>query len=294
MAPLRDVVIDETRWPRMFEKLRRAGFFRECSCGHGCRCQLSAKRFLRGLALGAAPELSMAASRSPRLAAYARNLGHRRVRLLVDRTQQPVVVDVAVSIAPGEGEVWQHDVTLPKACTATWDWIWRHGPPNQATVRNGRIAQVADTVPDIRSGWCGPANWTNFRSRIPTDDKGLYLIRWPDGRSEGAYLGRSYQASGTILGRLNGHYQYWRHFQLVATPGAPAPQDVRIYWLPLDTRRIDAAEDRALSGILQAGGYNLRGQARQYPARLEERQQAYRRVGFGNLTELEMSANPAL
>lgn len=293
MHALRDVVIDETRWPRMFEKLRRAGFFRECSCEHGCRCQLSAKRFLRGLALGAAPELSMAAPRSPRLAAYARNVGQRRVRLLVDRTQQPVVVDVAVSMALADGEVWEGEVPRVQRCDRTWNWIWLTDSRNGRSARNQAIARVATAVPAIASGWCGAANWTNFRSHVPPTARGLYLIRWPDGPVEGAYLGRSHEGSGRILTRLNSHYENWRHFRLVSTPGAARPEDVKIYWLPVNTGSINDVEDRALTGILQAGGYQLNGQPRQYRPRRAERQRAYRAMGFGNLDELETNANAA-
>jgi len=50
MSPLHDVVIDETRWPRMFEKLRRVGLYADCS-GKRCKaCSASAQRFLLGLA----------------------------------------------------------------------------------------------------------------------------------------------------------------------------------------------------------------------------------------------------
>lgn len=297
MHALRDVVIDETRWPRMFEKLRQAGFYRKCNCGHGCGCQLSAKRFLRGIALGAARELSTRAWRSPRLAAYARNVGRRRVRLLVDRTRQPVVVDVAVSIVPGEGEVWEYDVTLPKACAGTWKSIWEDGPPKQATRRNQQIAAAVAVTHPMHTGWCGPTGWAKFTSNVPADAKGLYLLRWPDGRSEGAYLGKSEKGSSTILMRLKSHYRCWRRFQLVATPGAPMPGQVAIYWRPIitdDLKDIEKAEDDVLTGILRVAGYDRKGKKRQDPSRSDERIRVYRRAGFGNLTELELNPDPPL
>ena len=49
MTPLRNVVIDETRWPRMFEKLRRVGLYADCSAKRCEACNASAQRFLLGL-----------------------------------------------------------------------------------------------------------------------------------------------------------------------------------------------------------------------------------------------------
>jgi hypothetical protein len=240
MDTLREVVIDEARWPRMFAKLRRAGMYRSCGCTGCGDCQAAARRFITGLARSA----HAAGSRNARYPIYSRSLGERQFHLTVDTQDQPLVVDITTDSAQvgpsGDEELWS-DIIGKRA-------NWPTGVARsdvQAALHNAVV------LPELRRRiitrqWRGNIGWSSIASGVPSLDgnvplRGLYLVIWPSG----AYLGSARGERRTIQGRLREHRLGLERFDKV-------DPEHRIWWLPLSEMtpaQIESIETALLTHI---------------------------------------------
>lgn len=269
MSSLRDAVIDEVRWPRMFQTLRRAGLYRDCGCAGCGSCQAAARRFLLGSARTAYFRGFTPSSRNAAVARFERPLGHRSLSLLAERQRGwPTIVNV--SLASNRPEAWGEDDegSWPQAIAGrTW--------PSSAHVR--RLTSVPFNVGAAPThSWKGPVLLSDYaRPNALPRAPGLYLLIWADG----AYLG-SATSSGGIYQRIREHHEG----VLRLSYGPPEPSKYKVYYLQL--RNGDEARDferRYLNAIIH---FNQAAPLAATPVR----QQRYKDQGFRNRKELETSS----
>ncbi len=284
MDRLQEVVIDEARWPRMFAKLRRAGFRARCGC-YGCEsCQTKARRFVRGLS----QESSYTGSyipyqRGSRLVTIDRDFGNRRVGLLIDMRREPKVIDI--SIRP-ENDNEQAEVVTAMGEDTVWNAAidyrskWPGGEATKRHLKSVPKTIMEEDYPNIATGlaWVGFATFEDL-SRLPSDP-GLYLIVWENG----AYLGSTGDSQG-IQNRVKQHLAAFKKIGFV--PLNPKNfRKFRVIWQPktwIGQPSVTKFEDKYLNRIASrpiAEGQSVSA----------VRQAAYRRVGFRNLRELEFES----
>ncbi|GEM_PF-3482532 len=188
---LRDAVIDETRWPKIFRTLQSAGLFSSCGCSGCGDCQAAARRFVRGVTRYAHYTGPHQRFRfGDRYPVLTRSLGDQRIQLLVDSARAPSIVDLRIEREEQETEF---DATKAECCGGPRSWAeiwggWRAAttPCIHGDIREHKDLSKAPGVPVLASsGWCGPLRLDLF-SRIPVEARGLYVIRWTEEGSSSA------------------------------------------------------------------------------------------------------------
>ncbi|QTN24334.1 hypothetical protein HZ992_04860 [Rhizobacter sp. AJA081-3] len=283
MDTLREVVIDEARWPRMFAKLRRAGMYSSCGCAGCGGCQAAAQRFVRGIARGA--RYVGAWGGRPQggpLSVFRSILAPRPMNVLVGGdAAAPAVIDISIDpIALGEG-VEEHEDPTWRAAIASRAWRAGAAP---------RLSAIPEKIPGHpQSRWQGPVSFLDISRAGPNLDRvlppkrGLYLIVWP----HGAYLGLSAQHKG-IQARVLDHLKEYYGFSFGPLSNEQRSQ-FRVYWLDMHNHgkpAITAMERSYLNSI-------IRRPLAEEPRATPERRAAYGLIGFRNRKELEAGLDTA-
>ncbi len=273
MDTLREVVIDEARWPRMFAKLQRAGMYSSCGCAGCGRCQDAARRLVRGVArIGQF-------SRSPELGADRATsrwaIGDRSIHLTRMGSGGSTIVDVDVERASAGASAEDDELTLKGVLTSVATHV--KSDPGRQSARSALDIAIASAsehaglksrgLADIWSRkWEGPLSQVAMRNRSEGDFKdatsGLYLWLWRRGR----YLG----STVNLRKRTFEHLKCFEEFNLSDRPS------LRVYWLPLkkpasvrqsDEEWLKDIEERVLTAIAEAGARtsaNRLGRAAQF------------------------------
>lgn len=261
MDTLREVVIDEARWPRMFAKLRRAGYYASCGCA-GCKtCDGAARRFTLGLARTSRRDRGQVQGQPSR---WTGHFGRNRMGFLIDDSV-PALVDV------------QPQASLPEDAGEEQEGNWVPALRGRAVWPPSYLAPVVEGVPQAVHGtavssfsWRGPIPLHQYQ-RLPKT-RGLYLIVWPNG----AYLGSATSSEG-LRGRVRDHRNNFYKMNY----NHPLLQifEYRVYYLELGSSdEARTLEVRYLNAII--------GQPLATPlAGTAARQDLYARQGFRNLAE---------
>lgn len=314
---LREAIIDETRWPKIFRTLQSAGLFSSCGCSDCGHCQAAARRFLRGItrhAQYAGPHQRFRFG--DRYPVLARSLGDQRFNLLIDSAHAPSIVALRIEREVPEGE-WERSINEPSGRCAvgrlSWQHVWGDWTSSGGPPEHRNIGALQDQlVENVRSGWCGPTTWQLNQQDIPDDAtnpvRGLYVIRWMGPREvDGtekiapcAYVGMAGanpNDNGSIRKRVYNHSKDWDYFHLGVSDGPTC----RIFWhqliLPKGADAANNVISQAERSIRQAIlRLDPRIRARDDLERLVNssavrdmalKRPVYRRLGFGNRQELE-------
>lgn len=283
MNTLQEVVIDETRWPRIFGALRRAGLYSSCGCTGCASCQSAARRFLRGAARGARYAGSYQRSRwGARYPLFRRRLGGRQVSVILDTVDDPAIVDVALS---PDAELRTETVKL-RARDPVWEEAIRsrsHWPKGDGKDPVPRLLTVPRIIaPHPNAQWRKGASFADY-SRVPSA-LGLYLIVWPNG----AYLGKATELNRGIRKRIGEHVREHLQWSFAAVTDTAHLNQFKVYWLPMEgaaSGTVAELERRYLNTI------SLRPQQEKAEGRASAaRLAAYRAAGFRNRKELEYAS----
>lgn len=252
MAPNDEVLVDELRFGRMFQRLQRAGMFRRCGCAGCAPCAESAQRLLSGVAQGGRFSGYYRPERwGDRYRVYERPTHSGTVSVLTDMAQQPTVVDVNVQAASsedGDGEEFEllSDLLLrrlPKQVLPSWR--------QQLASRLNKYPLV---FTEVKQPSLAPAT------------AGLYVIQWRGGQ----YLGET----NNLQKRLQVHQTDWNRHSL-----SPLPR--RMYYVALSNPK--TKEHQILKDVAE-----LAGQMLSLPVQRDHFKTLFRAWGLSNQsTELE-------
>jgi hypothetical protein len=267
MNSLRDAVIDERRWPKMFQTLRRVGLYSSCGCVGCGACQAAARWFVLGVARGARQRARAGVLDSPRRrATYDRAFGGRRFGFLVDPWPQPTIVDLAAEPAgeeEDEGGRW-----LDAINSRNWP-----GPQTRERLQN----LGTDLQGDV---WKGPVTFMDVSS-VPKE-AGLYLIAW----DHGAYLGKATKDATTskgIFGRVDEHRRAYEEFSF-RPPSEAQRRNIRVYWLETPKGSSKATTSNKERLYLN----RILGRTPDGATKDRRLQPQYAALGFRNRDELEL------
>ena len=200
MATLDEVVVDEVRFRRMFNTLRRGGMYRNCGCAGCPPCRNAAQRLLRGIARsGSVGGLYRPQQWGNRYRIFTRPLGSRVVSVLADMSAQPTVVDVNVD-SPNDVNTSAAMSTGPYGDTLNGGTPGMGGPsdamdePPQDEVSLGTLlsrrlpSSASAALRGYVQGFSSPVSFQRVQSiaNVPTT-RGLYVLQW----STGQYLGKA-------------------------------------------------------------------------------------------------------
>lgn len=277
MSSLRDAVIDEVRWPRMFQTLRRAGLYRDCGCAGCGSCQAAARRFVLGVARGARRTRWTSVNDAPaRRTIYGRAYGGRRFGFLVDGWPHPTILDLVAEPAPNDEAVEEHEGGL-------WATAIQKGRkwPDEAASKEWQKDIWPAHIWESDNGKKGVVTFADIE-KVPKES-GLYLIVWP----HGAYLGMSklsVDSSGRsnqgIYGRVARHRRAYEEFSW-NKPSLGQKRLIRVYWL------------RTKPSVNLAnveGAYLKRILGEPLPASKTGKVERYQEKGFRNREELELQS----
>lgn len=195
-----EIMVDELRFGRMFNRLQRAGMYRRCGCAGCAPCAESARRLLRGVAQSGVFSGFYQPDRwGQRYRVYQRPMSGGTVNVLTDTADQPTVVDV--SVEPDDGsqeEVSLGNVLMKKAPD-------RHRVAVEAVSRQFplRFREVTQL------------------QRV-SEGPGLYVIQWGSGQ----YLGKADRLRRRLLEHSALMLRYGidpstRKWYVAHTPGSP-------------------------------------------------------------------------
>lgn len=260
MDTLREVVIDEARWPRMFAKLRRAGMYSTCGCAGCTSCQRAAKRFVRGIGRhGAirAPSGIHAQWNRGGYGVVSQSVGDGVLHVLINGDEAPTISDLAYTSYDIETEVPLRDVVNAHL---TW----------QLTPAKRRDLLSAWGEDRSRDVWMGPARLFGFPERLTSEQRaslkrpGLYLIYWPTGH----YVGKAEAQS--LESRIGQHVR-----EIRSMCGSSVKHQV--FWLPLNPNQgIKAREEKLHRNIIEVARRTVGD-----PRKLSQ-EQLFRIMGFTN------------
>lgn len=195
-----EILVDELRFGRMFNRLQRAGMYRRCGCAGCAPCAESAQRLLRGVAQSGSFSGYYQPDRwGQRYRVYQRPLGSGTVNVLTDTADQPTVVDVRVD--PDDGP--QEEYSLGNV-------LMRQAPASRRGVVEQVSRQFALRFHEVTQ-----------LQRV-SDAPGLYVIQWPGGQ----YLGKADKMRRRLLEHRALMLRYGidpttRKWFVALTPGSP-------------------------------------------------------------------------
>jgi hypothetical protein len=239
MAPNDEVLVDELRFGRMFQRLRRAGLYRRCGCAGCAPCAEAAKGLLRGVAQSGRFSGYYRPERwGERYRVYERPTHSGTVSVLTDMAQQPTVVDVNVA----SDDMPQEEFTLG-------DLLEKRLPPGASPdlkkfVRTELVPKVPGPEPKklkplifLEASWDSPLPETS----------GLYVIQWNNGQ----YFGKA----DILRRRLMEHRTAMLRYGL-------NPANFQIYYAKLaDPRAVEydvlTAISKKLGGVKHFGRVGL-------------------------------------
>ena len=212
MAHHSEVLVDELRFGRMFNRLQRAGMYRRCGCAGCAPCAESAQRLLRGVAQNGGFSGYYQPDRwGQRYRVFQRPLGVGTVKVLTDMADQPTVVDVNVEQddGPQQGEP-QEEVSLGNVLmrqASTKHRLAVEGVSRQFPLRFLEVSQM---------------------HRV-SEGPGLYVIQWPGGQ----YFGKADRLRRRLLEHSAHMLRYGlnpatRKWYVAHTPGSPRTMEHQI------------------------------------------------------------------
>jgi hypothetical protein len=238
MTSLDEVIVDELRFPRMFNTLRRGGMYRRCDCAGCPPCRNAAQRLLRGIASSGKPAGFYRPEQwGDRYRVYSRPLGSQTVSVLTDMSTQPTVVDVnvgdsnddtATQLTDGQDEEFALRALIAQGL----------GPSTQKFAQQVKQMQVIDkdnnrvdlrTIRFSKPFTMDSLNTTNGINQIPKA-RGIYLIQGPSGQRLGE-AGADHMRD--LRSRIQEHVNAYRKKH-----GAASLPSYRVYYSIQDKPRI--------------------------------------------------------